>query len=120
MGKPSAPVTPNAGYGYNRLLKEICLARPFTYIAVIILSVSGMLFAIVSPLIMRSLIDDVLKLEPAARVAVKRLVLDCATQEDRAVLDAAAHSLVGLLRRPEALQGIDAFMAKTAPPWAKD
>jgi len=52
--------TPRKGYGYNRLLWEICSARPFTYLAVIILSVSGMLFAIISPLIMRSLIDDVL------------------------------------------------------------
>jgi isohexenylglutaconyl-CoA hydratase len=69
---------------------------------------------------LKALIDDVLKLEPAARAAVKRLVLDCATHEDRAVLDAAAQDLVGLLRRPQATQGIDAFMAKTAPPWAKD
>ena len=67
----------------------------------------------------QALIDDVLKLEPAARATVKRLVLDCAKHDDRSVLDAAAHSLVGLLRRPEAVQGIDAFMAKIAPPWAK-
>jgi len=52
--------TPRKGYGYNQLLWEICSARPFSYLAVIILSVSGMLFAIISPLIMRSLIDDVL------------------------------------------------------------
>jgi ABC-type bacteriocin/lantibiotic exporter with double-glycine peptidase domain len=52
--------TPRKGYGYNRLLREICTARPFTYLAVILLSVFGMLFAIISPLIMRSLIDDVL------------------------------------------------------------
>jgi isohexenylglutaconyl-CoA hydratase len=69
---------------------------------------------------LRALIDDVLKLEPAARATVKRLVLDCATEEDRAVLDIAAQNLVGLLRRPEAKEGIGAFMAKTAPPWAKD
>jgi ATP-binding cassette subfamily B protein/subfamily B ATP-binding cassette protein MsbA len=60
MEKPSTGMMPRKGYGYNRLLMEICLARPFTYLAVIVLSVSGMLFAIVSPLIMRSLIDDVL------------------------------------------------------------
>lgn len=53
-------MTQRKGYRYNRLLREICSARPFTYIAVIGLSVSGMLFAIISPLIMRSLIDDVL------------------------------------------------------------
>jgi enoyl-CoA hydratase/carnithine racemase len=69
---------------------------------------------------LKALIDDVLKLEPAARAAVKHLVLDCATQDDRAVLDTAAQSLVGLLRRPAAREGIGAFMAKTAPPWAKD
>ncbi|MEN6611676.1 MAG: ABC transporter ATP-binding protein, partial [Methanoregulaceae archaeon] len=45
---------------YNRILGDICFSRPLTYVAVIILSVSGILFAIVSPLIMRSLIDDVL------------------------------------------------------------
>jgi isohexenylglutaconyl-CoA hydratase len=69
---------------------------------------------------LKAVIDDVLKLEPQALAAVKRLVLDCATQDDRAVLDNAAKILVGLLRRPQATQGIEAFMAKTAPPWAKD
>jgi isohexenylglutaconyl-CoA hydratase len=69
---------------------------------------------------MKAVIDDVLRLEPAARATVKRLVLDCAIQEDRAVLDSAAQSLVGLLRRPQAKEGIDAFMAKTAPSWVKD
>ncbi|MDD1689294.1 MAG: ABC transporter ATP-binding protein/permease [Methanoregula sp.] len=52
--------TPHTRYGYNRFLKEICSARPLTYLAVIILSVSGMLFSLISPLIMRALIDDVL------------------------------------------------------------
>ena len=52
--------TPRRGYGYNRLLWEICTARPFIYLAVIVLSVSGMLFSLISPLIMRTLIDDVL------------------------------------------------------------
>ena len=51
--------TPRRGYGYNRLLWEICTARPFIYLAVIVLSVSGMLFSLISPLIMRTLIDDV-------------------------------------------------------------
>jgi len=50
---------------------------------------------------------------------VKRLVLSSATADDRAVLDDAAESLVGLLRRPEAAEGIKAFMAKQAPPWNK-
>lgn len=52
--------TPHKEYEYNRLLGEICRARPFTYLAVILLSISGMLFAVISPLIMRVLIDDVL------------------------------------------------------------
>jgi len=47
-------------------------------------------------------------------------VLSCATEDDRAVLDDAAHSLVGLLRRPQAAEGIGHFMAKTLPPWAKE
>src|ERR1700730_8144691 len=69
---------------------------------------------------LRAVVDDVLKLEPQALATVKRLVLRCATEDDRAVLDDAAESLVGLLRRPQAHEGIGHFMAKTAPPWAKD
>ncbi len=69
--------------------------------------------------ILRGLLDDVLKMEPQALATVKRLVLACATEDDPTVLDDAAESLVGLLRRPQAEQGIKAFMAKTAPPWTK-
>jgi isohexenylglutaconyl-CoA hydratase len=69
--------------------------------------------------ILRGLLDDILKMEPQALAIVKRLVLACATEDDRAMLDDAAESLVGLLRRPQAGQGIKAFMAKTAPPWTK-
>lgn len=69
--------------------------------------------------ILRGLLDDILKMEPQALATVKRLVLACATEDDRAVLDDAAESLAGLLRRPQAGQGIKAFMAKTAPPWTK-
>jgi ABC-type bacteriocin/lantibiotic exporter with double-glycine peptidase domain len=60
MEKTPAVMTPHRGYGYHRFLLGICLARPFTYLTVILLSISGTLFAIISPLIMRSLIDDVL------------------------------------------------------------
>jgi ABC-type bacteriocin/lantibiotic exporter with double-glycine peptidase domain len=60
MEKSSAGMTPIKGYRYNRFLLDICCARPFSYLAVILLSISGTLFAIISPLIMRSLIDDVL------------------------------------------------------------
>jgi isohexenylglutaconyl-CoA hydratase len=48
------------------------------------------------------------------------LVLACATEDDRAVLDDAAETLVGLLRRPQAAEGIRHFMAKTSPSWAKE
>ena len=69
---------------------------------------------------LKAVLDDVLKLEPEAVAAVKRLVLACATDDDRAVLDDAARSLVDLLRRPQAAEGIRHFMAKTLPPWAKE
>ena len=69
---------------------------------------------------LKAVLDDVLRLEPEAVAAVKRLVLACATKDDRAVLDDAARSLVGLLRRPQASEGIRHFMAKTLPPWAKE
>jgi isohexenylglutaconyl-CoA hydratase len=69
---------------------------------------------------LRAVLDDVLRLEPQAVATVKRLVLACATQDDGAVLDDAAESLVGLLRRPQAKEGIEAFKAKASPSWAKD
>src|SRR4051812_46667711 len=68
--------------------------------------------------VLKAVLDDILRLEPQAVATVKRLVLSCATAEDGAVLDDAAESLVGLLRRPQAREGIKAFMAKTDPPWA--
>ena len=49
----------------------------------------------------------------------KRLVMACATTDDPAVLDDAAASIVDLLRRPQAAEGIRHFMAKTLPSWAK-
>ena len=68
---------------------------------------------------LQALLDDILRMEPAALAAAKGLVLSCATQDDRTVLDAAAESLVGLLRRPQAAEGIKAFKAKTQPSWTK-
>ena len=58
-------------------------------------------------------------MEPQALATAKRLVLACATEEDRTVLDDASESLVGLLRRPEAAEGIKAFKAKGLPGWAR-
>ncbi|WP_296336816.1 enoyl-CoA hydratase/isomerase family protein [Reyranella sp.] len=66
-----------------------------------------------------ALLDDIQKMEPQALATAKRLVLASATGDDRAVLDDAAESLVGLLRRPEAAEGIRAFKAKTLPGWTK-
>jgi isohexenylglutaconyl-CoA hydratase len=65
-----------------------------------------------------AVLGEIRRCEPAALAAVKRLLLDCALKGDQAVLDDAAETLVGLLRRPSALVGIDAFMAKKLPPWA--
>jgi isohexenylglutaconyl-CoA hydratase len=47
-------------------------------------------------------------------------VLRCSESDDRAVLDDAAETLVDLLRRPEAAEGMRHFMAKTRPPWARE
>jgi len=69
---------------------------------------------------LKAVLDDILKLEPQALATVKRLVLSAATADDKAVLDDAAESLVGLLRRPEAAEGMKAFMAKQRPPWNKE
>lgn len=68
---------------------------------------------------LRGLLDDILKMEPQALATAKRLVLACATEEDRTVLDDASESLVGLLRRAEAAEGIKAFKAKAQPGWAR-
>lgn len=63
-------------------------------------------------------LGEVRRCEPQALATVKRLVLDCEAKPDAAICDDAAESLIGLLRRPTAVQGIDAFMAKRRPPWA--
>ena len=59
------------------------------------------------------------KCEPGAVSAVKRLVLSCALTSDEAVLDDAATTLVELLRRPEAEEGMAAFVEKRPPKWAR-
>lgn len=64
-------------------------------------------------------LDDIHRCEPEAVAAVKGLVLACAEEGDEAVFDAAADALVRLLRRPDALAGIEAFLAKRRPPWAE-
>ena len=61
---------------------------------------------------------EIAKCEPGAVAQVKRLVLSCATAGDEAVMDDASESLVALLRRPEALEGMAAFHEKRPPAWA--
>ena len=69
---------------------------------------------------LRGLLDDILKMEPQALATAKRLVQGSGTTDDRAMLDDAAESLVSLLRRPAASEGIGAFKAKTMPPWTRE
>eukprot|EP01034_Spumella_vulgaris_P007001 gene7001-8924_t len=42
---------------------------------------------------LRGLLDDILKMEPKALAVAKRLVMSCATKEDRVVMDEAAERL---------------------------
>ena len=69
--------------------------------------------------VLSGLISDISRMEPSAVATAKRLVLTCAVADSAAVLDDAAESLAGLLRRPQASEGIEAFMAKVPPGWAK-
>lgn len=64
-------------------------------------------------------LGEIRRMQPDALAAVKRLVLNCAVDEDIKVMDDAAHDLVSLLRRPAAREGIAAFMAKRTPSWAE-
>ncbi len=66
------------------------------------------------------ILADIQRMEPQALAAVKRLVLNCAGDQDSKVMDDAARDLVGLLRRPAAREGMAAFMAKRLPSWADD
>jgi isohexenylglutaconyl-CoA hydratase len=56
---------------------------------------------------------------PRAIAAVKRLVLDARDASLDALLDQGATSLMDLLRGPEAAEGIEAFLAKRPPAWAR-
>jgi isohexenylglutaconyl-CoA hydratase len=62
-------------------------------------------------------VADVLSCAPHALAEAKRLVRLASTREDEVTLDDAASSLVRLLRRPEAAEGIAAFLAKRKPGW---
>ena len=65
-----------------------------------------------------AVLQDVGKMEPDALATAKRLTLMCATKSDKSVMDRASVELVRLLRRPEALAGMQAFLRKTPAPWA--
>lgn len=62
-------------------------------------------------------LDDVDRNDPAAMAAVKDVVLRSEDEALPETLDAAAQHLVGLLRRPEAPAGMQAFLDKRDPPW---
>ena len=66
---------------------------------------------------LKGVLRDVGRMEPDALATVKRLVLSCASESDEAVMDRASEELVRLLRRPEALAGMQAFLQKKPPPW---
>lgn len=66
-----------------------------------------------------AVLDDVAQMEPDALATAKRLTLACATLPDAAVMDAASAEFARLLRKPEAREGMAAFLAKTRPAWAK-
>jgi isohexenylglutaconyl-CoA hydratase len=63
-------------------------------------------------------IEQVLRCEPEAVAATKRLVLAVGSQPLDTLLDDAAADFARLARRPEAQQGFTAFLAKSPPPWA--
>jgi isohexenylglutaconyl-CoA hydratase len=66
---------------------------------------------------LKTVLHDIGRMEPDALATVKRLTLMCATKGDAAVMDLASIELVRLLRRPEALAGMLAFLQKKPPPW---
>ena len=68
---------------------------------------------------LQSVLRDIGRMEPDALATAKRLTLMCASHGDEAVMDRASVELVRLLRRPEALAGMRAFLLKKLPPWAR-
>lgn len=59
------------------------------------------------------------EMEPDALATAKRLTQMCATNRDETVLERASVELVRLLRRPQALAGMRAFLHKKPPPWVE-
>jgi isohexenylglutaconyl-CoA hydratase len=60
----------------------------------------------------------ILRCEPGALAATRRLLFAAASEPTDAVLDEAALAFAGFARSPAAEQGFAAFLARRPPPWA--
>lgn len=69
--------------------------------------------------VLERVLGQIHRCAPNAVAAAKHLVLKVGEWEDARVLDEAAEVLVGLLRQPEAREGIAAFFEKRPPAWAR-
>lgn len=67
--------------------------------------------------VLATVLEEIDRNDPAAMAAVKDVVLRSEVEALTETMDAAAHHLVGLLRRPEAPAGMQAFLEKRDPPW---
>jgi len=65
-----------------------------------------------------SLLSRMLRCEPGAVRATKALVRSVGGRDVSGALDRAAADFARLARRPEALQGMTAFLSREDPPWA--
>jgi len=68
---------------------------------------------------LKNVLRDIRRMEPDALATAKRLTLMCASSSDEVVMDRASVELVRLLRRPQARAGMQAFLLKKPPPWAR-
>lgn len=66
-----------------------------------------------------ALLTQMLRCEPGAVRATKALVRAVGAHDVSADLDRAADDFARLARRPEAQQGMLAFLSREAPPWAR-
>jgi isohexenylglutaconyl-CoA hydratase len=69
--------------------------------------------------VLEKVLAQIRRCAPNAVAAAKRLVLQVGEVDDARLLDQGAEALVGLLRQPEAQEGIAAFFAKRPPAWAR-
>ena len=63
-------------------------------------------------------VDAYLRVAPLAARASKALVQSVLPQITDAMIESTVEQLADTWERDEALQGINAFLAKTPPPWA--